>query len=237
MKKFLVFGAVLALAILAVLDFKEQKTQEAERRLRPRGFEMRRQAAVGSWNLPARESANVEEATAPANDRPVAAEDTPQAITDRYLMEHGEELGLKPWHEMKPSVFQTPLGARVTYQVFQDGLPILGAELRMRLGRDNVVHLESQYLPFERADVNPVSAIGTAQVQDLMKASNYLPDPSVGTEPARILIPVQGTNRAELAYVVSAREPGGSRRPVQILLRASDGQVLGKNYSRMEFGK
>jgi len=236
MKKFLVFGAVLALAVLAVLDFTEQEKQDSARHLRPRGLEMRRQAAVGTWALPMREASRPAEPVHEANDRPVAAVDSPQGITDRYLMEHGEELGLKPWHELRPSVFQTPLGARVNYQVFQDGLPILGAELHMRLGRDNVVHLENQYLPLEKVDVNPKDAIDTAQVHELMKVSNYLPDPSVGTEPAKILVPVQGTNRAELVYVVSAREPGGSRRPVQVLLRASDGQVLGKNYSRMEFG-
>lgn len=230
MKKFLVFGAVMALAILAVLDFKDQK-EEAARKVRPRGFEVRRHSGVGGWNV-----ASHETQSPTVEVPPVAAIESPEEIARKYLEDHGEELGLRSYHEMRPSIFQTPLGARVTYQVFQDGVPVIGSEIRLQIGRNhNVMDLDNRYVPLERVDLSAHGGLDHGQVQELMRISNYLPDPSVGDEPARVLYPVPGTNRAELAYVVSAREPSGSRRPIQVLLRASDGQVLGKNVSRAEF--
>ncbi len=231
MKKYLVFGAVVALAILAVLDFKDQK-EAAEKKVRPRGFEVRRHSGMGGWNVAGRETpgAPIEAAAV------VAAVESPEEIGQKYLQDHFDELGLKSYHEMRPSIFQTPLGARVTYQVFQDGVPVVGSEIRLQIGRNHdVMDLDNRYVPLERVDLSAHGGLDNGQVQELMRVSNYLPDPSVGDEPARVLYPVPGTNRAELAYVVSAREPSGSRRPIQVLLRASDGQVLGKNVSRAEF--
>jgi hypothetical protein len=221
MKKFLVFGAVLAVAVLAYYDFREQAAPRSNERLRPRGLEVRRHAAVGGWEVPG---------------RPAPAVESPLEIAEKYLKDHAEEMGLKDYHEMRASVFQTPLGAKVSYQVFQDGIPVVGSEIRLQIGRDQtVMDVDNRYLPVERVEISGVSALSSAQVQDLMQVSNYLPDPSVGGDPAQVIFPVPGPHRAELAYVVAAREPSGLRRPVQVVLRAADGQVLGKNVSRMEF--
>ena len=224
MKKFLVFGAVIAIGILAFLDFKEQERDEVSHRVRPRGFEVRRQAGLGSWGVPGRTTVRA------------ITVDSPLEIAEQYLRSHTEDLGLRPYHEFRPTVFQNPLGARVSYQVYQDGLPVVGSELRLQIGRNqDVIDIDNRYVAIEKVQVREADYLTQTQLQELVRVSNYLPDPSVGTDPSRVIFPLPGSTSGELAYVVSAREPAGSRRPVQILLRATDGQVLGKTFSRMEF--
>lgn len=228
MKKFLVFGAVLAIGVLAFLDFKEQ--EESTKKVRPRGFEVRRQAGIGSWNIPGRSAARA------ITVAPAAEVDSPLEIAEKYLRAHTDELGLRPYHEFRPAVFQNPLGARVSYQVYQDGVPVVGSELRLQIGKNqDVIDVDNRYVALERVVLKEGNYLTGPQLQELVRVSNYLPDPSGLGDPSRVIFPLPGSTSGELAYVISAREPSGSRRPVQILLRATDGQVLGKTFSRMEF--
>lgn len=161
----------------------------------------------------------------------VVSGDSALEVTKRYLDENREELRIQEHHAMTAEEFRTPLGTSVTYRFTQDGLPIVGLSLSFRLDRDlRIVEIENEYRPLEKADLDE-PALPVAQLMaETAERYDLAADPSL--EVGKVLYAHPASLKPHVAVTVPMKEPSRHGRGVLMLLRASDGQLLQKSYSR-----
>lgn len=158
---------------------------------------------------------------------------SPTDIANEYLSGHKALWKIQPFHALHPVEFRTPLGTKVKYSVFQGEVPIVDMEIEIQLDRNlNVSNVQSNYRPLEMAAVkNPALS-----AEDIVNRNSdrYETEGEAKLTPP-VLFARPGNATPELAYLVSVRDKSQASRSVQILFRASDGQVLSKSVSRAEF--
>lgn len=160
---------------------------------------------------------------------------TPEEVAERYVDLHREVWGLKEYHRLHPTVFRTPLGTRINYAVYQGQVPILGMEVRIQIDRFlKVAKVENEYRPLARIDI-PENLPKVEELVDRHLDEVFELDRRAGVSDAPVLVPVRGSDEPVLAFVIPAKEKTNRRRPVQLLLRADDGQILRRSVSRAEF--
>lgn len=153
-----------------------------------------------------------------------------------YLLEHKGEFNLQEHHDFRPHVFTNPLGSTVRFDVFQDGLPLLGAyiDVEMDANRD-ISSVTSHYEPYPRVDTANKEVLSMEEIRVKMP-ERY--GSIAGEAPSLMLLPgVAGGGELELVYVMRFADKEMNGRPVQILFRATDGQMLRKSVARAEFTK
>lgn len=155
-------------------------------------------------------------------------------VADDYIEAKRKEWGIREHHDLVASVFKTPIGARVKYSVFQEGIPIVGLEIRIRLGRDlSIQAVNNKYVPLEKAQIKSHDFLTGREVLENWQSSLLRPDKTHSRKLDKVLVYLAGNESPELAFVVPGRDR--MNRAVQILLRARDGQTLMTSYSRAEF--
>lgn len=181
---------------------------------------------------------------------PAKEEDVPQAstptysgsdpveVTREFLNAHREEWKLQTYHELRPVEHRTPLGSQVKYAVYQDGIPIVGLAIDFRLAANlQILEVDNRYQSLERLDLDSLQILNEEEISETALGKQYRPDPGVSNQFSKVLVVVPGQNTPELAYVAAVREQtlDSKSRPVKLLLRATDGQILKKSFSRAEF--
>ena len=165
--------------------------------------------------------------------------ETPQEVADNYLKKHRETFNIQPFHAPRSEVFRSPIGSKVRYTFTQSGLPIIGMEIQIRMDSNLVVEkVTNNYRPLKKVDLESLDSLSQETMREIAESNQYEEDlGGAKREYNRVLVPVSGSDTPEVAFVAPVKErlPGNRTRPVQLLLRASDGQVLKKSFSRAEF--
>jgi hypothetical protein len=148
-----------------------------------------------------------------------------------YLEQNRQVLGLKEYHEFRPEEYKTPLSTHVRFSVFEKGTQILNLGIEVEIGRDNEVKLvEKQYWDLQPG-MEPSQAIPLSKIMARYQDVYRVDEASLSEKP--VLSASEGSATPERVYVLSAREKNGKR--VQLLIRANDGNLAAKLYSRSEF--
>jgi len=161
---------------------------------------------------------------------------TPRETADNYVEAHREEWKLQAHHELRGEVSRSPLGSSVHYDIYQDGLPVVGVGIDIRMNRElQVVEVENGYRPLEKADTH----VAQLPVEEIVKVAGdryaYRADGPVQTE-SRILFASEAMTSPQLAVVVPlVKETDKGVQSYQVVFRATDGQFLGRTISRSEF--
>lgn len=154
-----------------------------------------------------------------------------QLSAEQYLEERKKSWGVQDYHELKATVYESPTGQSVKYQVYQDNLPIVGMEIALEFNPDHSVRtIENGYRPLRRVDLTQP----TLSQDEVIKAQGgrYTLDETSTAGVASVLYLPSGSDVPELSYVMPVREADG--RSAQLVFRAADGQVLGRQTSRAE---
>lgn len=163
------------------------------------------------------------------------SEDPVIRAAQNYLLKHKDELNLQDHHHLRPQVFSSPLGSTVRFDVYQDGLPLLGAYIDVEMDADRQISsMTSHYEPYERVETE------TKEVLSMEEIRTKLPvryGSLAGEAPSLMLLPSGAGSNVELVYVMRFSDKEQNGRPVQILFRATDGQILRKSMARTEFQK
>jgi len=155
-------------------------------------------------------------------------------VADKFIEAHRETWQIQAHHELRGDVTDSPMGSRVHYEVYQDGMPVIGLGIDIRLNRDlEVVDVENGYRPLEKADLNgrqlPVEEI----VKETSERYKMQPDGEIAdAESLKILFASEASTSPEVALVLPLRK---GLQSYQVVIRASDGQLLGRTKSRSEF--
>lgn len=165
----------------------------------------------------------------PADPPTGIARSKARTVADTYVSDHRASWGVREYHELRGEEFPGPLGTEVRYKVYQDGLEVMGLELRVEVDANgSVTETGNNYLPMARADLSqpelaPDEAIRRSGVADGDVASAAM-------SARRVLFAGPGAEEPELGFAVSLdNDPNG---PSSAIVRASDGQPLARNFAR-----
>lgn len=159
---------------------------------------------------------------------------TPLQVAEQYFNAHREEWKLQPHHEFRPVEFKTPLGTKIKYSTYQDGVPVLNLDISLQIERDNSVGaVENKYIPIEKAELKKKEMKVEELLPLVSERYTSVEEPKTLTTPVIVVVP--GSTSPQVAYLLSVKDKARKEGPVEILFRASDGQVLGKNKPRSEF--
>jgi len=224
MRRHLLAVAVLLAVFLAINECHE-RMQTFVHRLSVVKKEDRRKTAVKNWSLPKPRPAISQEGASVMS--------SPREIAEEYLVQHRDSLRLQPHHELRPEVYETPIGSTVRYGVFQDGLPIVGIGIEIQLDRDlAITRVNNEYRPLKKADLSEPMLTQEDVLEKV--SSRFVTDSDRVAQSSSLLYVEPGSDQPSLAYSVPVREMGKRSRSMQVLVRASDGQILRKSFSRAD---
>lgn len=144
-------------------------------------------------------------------------------LAKQYLEEHRVAWQLRPYHEFRSQISNTPIGTHVIFTAQQDGVDIEGMTIDITYAADKSVSgIANLYQPLPRAEtsggqVEPAEAI--AQISD-----RYAINGSYDSA-RRVLAPPIPNGQPELAYWLPVKQLA-TGRTTQALFRASDGRFL-----------
>ncbi len=163
---------------------------------------------------------------------PARLASTAGEAAEKFLNDKRQEWGIREYHEMRPVTYETPMGTKVKYAAYQDGLPILGSELTLEVSGDRDVSLgQNSYQAVKKADTTqPVLEFN----QVLERTGKYQLDMSATSGVSKLLFIPPGSDEPELSYSMAVKE-NGSGPTENLIFRASDGQILGRQAPRAEF--
>lgn len=160
---------------------------------------------------------------------------TPLDVAKNFLEAHRAEWGLQPYHDFRPVEFSNPLGTKVKFSVYQSGVPIVDMGIQIEIGRDlSVKGVQNNYRPLAKADLS-LRNLSAQQLMDRNQGRFELDGPTSSLSP--VLFARPGKAEPEVAYLIPVRDRRKNSASVQVLFRASDGQVLGKSFDRVEFAE
>lgn len=226
MKKYFILFSLGILGLIAISRFFDSVD---------RGTEMaavvdlnRRQASLAVPALPAPRGT-------PFNAQTIAQaeQDGAMAIANQFVEAHREEWRLQPYHELRAAVFESPFSAKVAYQVYQDNLPIIGMRIVVEVDRNRkAILFESNYRSVERLDVSRVEAM--TELDLIRGLGERYEERREVKELTQALNLVDARNVPDLVFVVRVLDRS-LNQPAQLVLRATDGQLVQKSFAKKEF--
>lgn len=174
----------------------------------------------------------------PNHEGDVSSEASLIELARTYLEAHNDEFKVQPHHQLKGHLFTSPIGNTVRFDVYQDGLPLFETFIDVEIdGQRQISSVTSHYDAFPRVDTQRAKILSQEEIQSKL-SSRYVV--KTGETPSMMLLPTGQGRDVEIVYVmqftdreISGRNPMGNH--VQLLLRASDGQILKKSFARVEF--
>ncbi len=140
-------------------------------------------------------------------------------------------LGIAPYHEMRPEMVETPLGAICKFTPYQANVPIVGMQVEIRVGLDGKVReLRSSYRSIPEVDLRQTGL----KAEEILAVTRRFEAVS-NSESARVIYVGRNAAAGVPAIAMTVRKLGASEIPVQAVFRASDGQVLDLTVPRGEF--
>ncbi len=152
---------------------------------------------------------------------------SPLATADIYLRAHLSEWHVLDYHELRPEPTVTALGTTVKYQVFQDGIPVVDMSIVVHVLANGNVTAESSYQPIPRVDP---SATGM-EFEDIIRnfSDQFSENSDADAQSNRVIALDHSLGRpiGQLAYQAFLLDRD-SGNPVEVVFRATDGQILRK---------
>ena len=164
---------------------------------------------------------------------PPSLAQTSNEAAEKYVAEKRQSWGVREYHELRPTTFESPLGTKVKYSAYQDGLPIVGSEITVDVTKDREVSVsDNNYQPLKKADLTQP----TLDYETILEKSpsKYKMDLSVSAGVSKVIYVPPGGDEPELSYVMAVKE-NGTGPTENLVFRATDGQVLGRQSPRSEF--
>ncbi|NBT58440.1 hypothetical protein EBT16_06615 [bacterium] len=144
-----------------------------------------------------------------------------------------EQLKIQEHHEVQRESFDSPLGKTIVYSFSQGGIPILGMAIRMRQeSNGTLVEEENTYRPIPPI---PVNRQVLEEQANLIKENSSRYDLSSLSPESLVILVREGIDGGELAFTATSTDKLRSNHPVQVVVRADDGKILRKSFSRKEF--
>lgn len=160
---------------------------------------------------------------------------TPLEAAAKFLESNSNVLNVREYHELKPHVTRTPLGSRVVYDVYQDGVPIVGMQIRLRMNREmEIDEIENGYRALDKVDVDPKLTPSEA-FDRVSEGRNFSPTAETFAFAGKIIFVRENAETPELAYVMPVQKCGARASHCQLVIRANDGQLLARSVARAEF--
>lgn len=220
-KKF-IFGVAVAIVCIGVCFYffmgssKPDETASTE-------APIREQAAIAKPPSLAKSTPSPHAKTTPEGHLENAA----IVATDEYIRTHPNEISIRDYHTPIKDAIKTPIGHKVVYLFSQDDIPITGMHITFDVNNDNeVTRVQNSYLPVDKADTTPGQEVDEL-VKNVVLPFSAKPKLDENGAPS-VLYLRQGTNQPELAYVVPVTNPKKPTQPFDVILRQSDGQILGR---------
>ena len=144
-----------------------------------------------------------------------------------------ERWGVQRYHEIQTESFDSPLGRTLVYSFSQNGVPIIGMNIRLKERSDGaLIEEENSYRPIseipihrnvlEEQAIHLKSQTGRYQLEGL-------------TAESLVILVREGLKEGELAFATSAVDKARPGVPTQLLIRSDDGKILRKSLGRKEF--
>ncbi len=217
--------ALVALYLTGETDFEWQEHAA----IQAKGFQRPSKGSLGSASmLPAARDRVRDESF-------IDPEQVALEKANEYLKSHREEWHIQSFHELRSEMETSPLGHSVRYDVYQDGIPVLASAILVQIDLRGNASATIDYQAIEKID------LANAKMMPFEEALNNLSDkfgedPAVPATPRKVILINRTTQQApfgELAYLVSVIDKTHGT-PLELVLRASDGQVLKKVFGRSE---
>jgi hypothetical protein len=225
MRKYVVLGAILIAAIIAIQEFNTTL------RLHERAPSSQAERIYDSASIPAIPFPN--STSTPVAEKTKITGSTALEVAKNYLEAHRQEWNLQSYHDFRPVEFHTPLGSKVKFSVYQGEVPVVDMGIQIEIGRDlSVLAVQNGYQPIAKADFSE-RRLNADQILQKNSDRYDAEGPVKLSQPVLFVRP--GSREGELAYLVPVHDKAEAHRALQILFRASDGQVLTKAFSRSEF--
>jgi Zn-dependent metalloprotease len=149
-----------------------------------------------------------------------------------YLDEHREEWQIQNYHELRPSLSGNPSSYVVTYQAFQENLPVMGMEIRMRMDQDSqVVDVQNGYHPVNKVDLSDPEILTSQEAMQRLP-ENYVVDMSGMLSGATREIFTTNDEEAELAYAIQTKDADNNSESVRLVINAVNGEILSRSDTR-----
>lgn len=146
----------------------------------------------------------------------------------RYLNSKKEEWKIQGYHELRPKEISLPIGSKVIFSVFQEGVPVLDQEIQILVSkRGRVLSVQNQYRALEKADLSQKNDFSS--LKNLSQKFEILS----GETMSAYLYVIPGLSKPEVVFPVSVKNTKGDRE--ELLVRASDGEIVAKSQPRKEF--
>jgi len=152
-----------------------------------------------------------------------------RVVADNYVAERRSSWGVREYHELRGEEYPGPMGTEVRYKVYQDGLEVMGLELRVEVDSAGATaETGNNYLPMGRADLSqpelaPDEAVRRSGIVEETDVA------SAAMSAHRVLFAGSGSDEPEVGFSVSFDGDTGASSAI---VRAADGQPLARNFAR-----
>lgn len=180
-------------------------------------------ASAGMWTVPhARSIASIGNVDASLGR-------SPQEIADNFLGNHREEWHIQEYHQLRSEVHASADETTVTYRVYQDQYPVLGMKISVHVAKNfEVTSVDNTYRPVRKVDISREPFLSAEEIIERIPP-RFVADGSTAAKAASVLYVPSSGDEPELAYTMPLNEDGPTPQPVHLLLRAADGELLGRS--------
>ena len=180
-------------------------------------------ASAGMWTVPhARSIASI-------GNVDTSLGRSPQEVADNYLNSHREEWHVQDYHQLRSELHASPVETTVIYRVYQDQYPVLGMKIAIHIAKNfEVTSVENTYRPVRKVDVSHEPFLSAEEIIERIPP-RFVADGSTAAKAASVLYVPSSGDEPELAYTMPLQEEGATPQPVHLLLRAADGELLGRS--------
>ena len=186
-------------------------------------------ASAGLWSLPRARSISA------LGNVDTSLGKSPQEIADNYLNNHREEWHIQDYHQLRAELHASPVETTVIYRVYQDQLPVLGMKIEILVGKNlEVKSVQNSYRPVRKVDFSHEPFLSAEEVIERIPPQ-FVADGATASHAASVLYVPASTDEPELAYTMPLQEGAPTPHPIHLLLRAADGQLLGRSVPRTAF--
>lgn len=156
---------------------------------------------------------------------------TDEAI--EFLEEKRNELRLQSYHDLRAEEVENPMGTIVIFRVYQGEIPVADMSIEVRVGKGAAPTelVRSNYRPIRQLEFSSADILSPEEVTTKLKGRVKISEE--GLDPV-VFVP-EGSEEPELVYVVEGIDPRRGQFPAQVIIRASDAEIVGHRYPRKEF--
>lgn len=157
--------------------------------------------------------------------------------TKRFILENNQKYPIQEYHQLKGEIITTPMGALVSYKVFQEDLPVIGMQLDFRVSRTGKVsEVFNGYRPISKIEPSVTEKLSLNRILRIQESDYQLAEGESTSQEKALIWVTPGSSFAQLGYVVSVvSKTKPSKVPEQAIFSVTTGQLLARELSRSEF--